>query len=118
MALLRRSVWVVLFVAAVWSGMRFSNENAEPVSIHYVIGTLHGVPLWLALVGSFAVGLAAAFAAFAGRLARASLAQRRYRKTVAALESEVHQLRNLPVEAGGVEEPVAPSLVAPAEPGA
>jgi len=112
MALLRRSLWIALFVLAAWGGARFSNENGEPVSIYYWIGTLHGIPLWIALVASFASGLGVAIAAFAGRLARASLAQRRYRKTVAALESEVHELRNLPVEVGERSPGLADSIPA------
>ena len=39
------------------------------------------------------------------QVARKSLVARRYRKTVAGLESEIHQLRNLPLASSEAEPP-------------
>ena len=108
MVLLRRLGVGALFVGAVIGGAMFSNANEQDVSVDYLFGTLRDVPLWLALVGSFALGVVGTALAMLGRLTRASLAQRRYRKTLASLETEIHQLRNLPLEAGRPEELDAP----------
>jgi hypothetical protein len=100
-----------VFVGALVGGWQFAGSNAAPVRIDYLAGEFGAVPLWLALAGSFGAGAAVTALALFARLTRSSLAQRRYRRTVAALESEVHQLRNLPVEAerdiAAVADPVS-----------
>ena len=118
MAYLRRGIWLAVFVGALVGGWHFAGNNAAPVRVDYVVGVFGAVPLWLALLASFGIGAAVtAFALFA-RLTRSSLAGRRYRKTVAALESEVHQLRNLPVEAERDVPALLPAAVADAGLGA
>jgi uncharacterized integral membrane protein len=118
MAYVRRGVWLAIFVGALVGGWEFAGNNAAPVRVDYVFGAVGAVPLWVALLTSFGLGAAVtAFALFA-RLTRSSLAQRRYRKTVASLESEVHQLRNLPVEGEReVTEVPVPELPAAASAG-
>lgn len=106
MVLLRRLLLGALLVGAMVAGAKFSDENEMPVAIGYVFGTLGEVPLWVALVGSFGLGAGLCLLAVVGRLTRSTLAQRRYRKTVAALESEVHQLRNLPIEGVSAAEAI------------
>ena len=100
MSIVHRAVWFAVFIGTLVGGWRFAGSNAAPVRIDYLIGELGAVPLWIALVTSFGIGGAVMALALFARLTRSSLAQRRYRKTLAALESEVHQLRNLPVEGG------------------
>ncbi|MEE3331204.1 MAG: LapA family protein [Myxococcota bacterium] len=95
---LRLLLLMVLLVGAAVGGARFSSENETLVSISYVFGTLSGIPIWLVLVSSFSLGVGLCLLALVGRLTRATLAQRRYRKTIAGLEAEVHQLRNLPID--------------------
>ena len=99
MGIVRRIVWLAIFVMALVGGWEFAGNNGTPVRVDYVVGEFGAVPLWLALVTRASGGVAIAILALSARLTRASLAQRRYRKTVAALEAEVHQLRNLPVTA-------------------
>jgi len=96
---LRRIVTAVLFVGVLVFGWRFAHENSASVTVSYLAGQYEGVALWLLVLVSFGMGVAltSIFALF-GR-ARAGLIARRYRKTVAALEAEVHQLRNLPLVA-------------------
>jgi len=103
MAIARRLFWLAIFVTALIGGWKFAGTNGAPVAVDYLFGTFPAVPLWLALVTSAAAGAGIATAGLSARLTRSSLAQRRYRKTVAALESEVHQLRNLPVASGLAE---------------
>ena len=98
MGIARRIVWLAVFVAALVGGWKFAGSNGSLVRVDYLFGVFGAVPLWLALVASASAGAVAAVLALSARLTRSSLAQRRYRKTVAALESEVHQLRNLPVD--------------------
>jgi len=117
MLYLRRGLWLVVFVGALIGGWKFADNNSAPVSIDYLIDVSGLLPLWLALSLSFGAGAAVASLALFARLTRSSLAQRRYRKTVAALESEVHQLRNLPVaETTPVAAMPVPERVAAGEP--
>ena len=97
MILLRRILLVVTFVAVLVLGWRFAHHNAAPVTVGYVTGELEGVALWVVILASagLGAGVVGVFAAFSR--ARTSLLARRYRKTVAGLEAEVHQLRNLPL---------------------
>jgi uncharacterized integral membrane protein len=95
----RRLLALVVFVAALVLGWRFADVNLEPVSIHYLLGAIDGVPLWAALVGSFGVGFALAGAVGLYQMARLSLTARRWRKVAQGLEGELHQLRNLPLAA-------------------
>jgi len=81
-------------VLAVW---RFAVENATAVTVRLLVGEASDVALWLALFVAFAAGaLAVGFGSLI-QFARSALIARRYRKTVAGLEAEVHQLRNLPL---------------------
>jgi uncharacterized integral membrane protein len=99
MRTIRRLLVLVLFVAALVLGWRFADANLAPVSVHYLLGVIEGVPLWAALVASFAVGFAIAAAAGLYQMARLSLTARRWRKVAHGLEGELHQLRNLPLAA-------------------
>lgn len=97
MITLRRILTAAVFVAVLVIGWRFAGENSAPVDVNYLTGQFAGVALWLVIVVSMSLGalLVGIFSAFAR--ARAGLITRRYRKTVAGLEAEVHQLRNLPL---------------------
>jgi uncharacterized integral membrane protein len=108
-----RLFWFALFVGLMVLGWQFAAANAAAVPISYVFGELAPVPVWLALLVAFAAG--ALLAALLGfyQIAKLGLVTRRYRKAVRGLESEVHQLRSLPLVgeepriAGAAEEPVA-----------
>jgi len=118
MGIARRIVWLAIFVAALVGGWKFAGSNSSPVRVDYLFGEFGAVPLWLALVTSASAGVAAAVLGLSARLTRSSLAQRRYRKTVAALESEVHQLRNLPVGLDETAEALPGAARGSEEPGA
>lgn len=81
-------------------GWRFVAHHGQVVTVDLWLRSWD-VPLWLALGVAFVSGavLASVFALYGGL--RLRLTQRRYRKTVAALESEIHQLRNLPLAPEG-----------------
>jgi hypothetical protein len=97
------TVFVALF-AGVW---RFVGGNAERVSIALPFLQLN-VPLWQGLLGAFALGALSAGASLVYELAKKSFAARRYRREMAGLESEIHQLRNLPLAAPEAREGPAP----------
>jgi uncharacterized integral membrane protein len=93
----RRIVWVGALTVLLVGGWLFAAQNRDPVRVHYVVGELPEVALWKALIGAFAlgatlVGLVSFFFAL-----RHGLVVRRYRKLLGGLESEIHQLRNLPL---------------------
>jgi uncharacterized integral membrane protein len=77
----------------------FAASNANPVEIHYLFGELPPLELWKALAAaSFAGALMVMFLMSYGWI-RARLESRRYREALLDLEAEVHQLRNLPLNA-------------------
>lgn len=104
MRMLRRLLVVVVFVALFAGVWRFVGGNAQPVTIELLLLQL-SVPLWGALLGAFGLGALCAGASLVYELAKKSFATRRYRKQMAGLESEIHQLRNLPL--AGSEAPLA-----------
>ncbi|MDJ0864497.1 MAG: lipopolysaccharide assembly protein LapA domain-containing protein [Myxococcota bacterium] len=97
MRILRRLGALALFVGALVVGWLFAAGNPEPVRVNYLLGVIEGRPAWSVMVGSF--GLGALLSALAALLpiSRAKLVARRHRKAAARLESEIHQLRNLPL---------------------
>ncbi len=92
----RRSAGVALVVAVLVGGWLFAAANDEPVRVDFLWLDAQG-PLWQAVITSFAVGFALAGAIGLWFGLRAKLVQRRYRKALGGLESEVHELRNLPL---------------------
>jgi uncharacterized integral membrane protein len=97
MRTVRRLLAAVLFVAALVGGWRFAHQNQAPVTLDYFFGVAEAIPLWTALAAAFGLGVALAAAFGLYQAARLSLTARRWRKTAGGLESELHQLRNLPL---------------------
>jgi uncharacterized integral membrane protein len=100
MAGMLRLVWVVVFVGVLVFGWWFAAANGAPVPVSYVFGELAPTPLWLVLLGAFALGGALAGLIGAYQALKRGLVMRRYRKSLRGLEAELHQLRNLPLAAG------------------
>jgi hypothetical protein len=71
-------------------------SNSEVVEVDFLLGRVE-LAVWQALAVAFVcgVGLVGLYTLYL--MARGGLVQRRYRKQLAGLESEVHQLRNLPL---------------------
>jgi len=117
----RRLLAVLAFGLLLVAGWSFAANHGTRVTLDFWLGQWSEVPLWLALCAAFAAG-AVLVGLFAGwGLARARLERRRYRSSIAGLESELHQLRNLPLaaEAEGAasearDEPQPPAAAAPA----
>lgn len=96
---LRWLLALVVFTSAAAVFVSFVMENADPVRLDLPFAAERSVPLWLALAAAFFAGGLAASAGLLFQLARKALAARRLEKRVAGLESEIHQLRNLPLAA-------------------
>jgi uncharacterized integral membrane protein len=97
MVMLRRVLLGLSFVALLVGGWRFAAQNSDLVKVSYLAGETPSVALWLALLFAFGLGALVAGLFTGLGLARTRLLARRYRKAVAGLEAEVHQLRNLPL---------------------
>jgi uncharacterized integral membrane protein len=100
MRLLIRLFWIVLTVGVMVVGWKFAAANAQNVTISWVFGELAPLPIWLALLGAFAAGVALAALVAFYQMAKLGLVARRYRKSVRGLEAEVHELRSLPLAGG------------------
>jgi hypothetical protein len=109
MRLVRRLLGIVVFVAILVLGWRFAADHSGLVIIKAPGLGGADISLWLALLLAFALGAILASAVAAYQVARLGLLARHYRKTIRGLESEVHQLRNLPLGDDGPvpEEPVS-----------
>ena len=112
MRIVRRLVLLALFVGILVLGWSFASRNAEPVTVSYVLGEVPSVPLWAVILASFVAGAAVAGVLSMFELTKQSLVARRYRKTAEGLESEIHQMRNLPLvadDSGEAGEAAVPS---------
>jgi uncharacterized integral membrane protein len=105
MRTLRRVLVLSLVVAVAVLFYLFATQNGAPVDVAIPFrGEPLNVALWLALLAASGVGALAAALVLLFELARVGLTARQYRRAVASLESEIHQLRNLPLVGGGVAE--------------
>lgn len=88
---------VGLFVGALIAGWNFGAANATTIDIDLLWITIAEVSVWKLTLAAFglgagSIGLIASFLGLRGWELR-----RRYRKTIRRLESELHQLRSLPL---------------------
>ncbi|MEN8181592.1 MAG: lipopolysaccharide assembly protein LapA domain-containing protein [Myxococcota bacterium] len=111
MRVVRRALLVVAVGLVLVAGWLFAARNDLSVAIDLLILQVPEVRLWAVLVGSFVLGAAAAGFAALYEVSRLGLLARRYRKTVVRLESEIHQLRNLPLAAEDGSPPPAPAAL-------
>ena len=97
MKLARRLLVVAVFGAVFYLAWRFAMDNSGAVIIKIPVVQDIEILLWIALLTAFALGGVLAGLGAAYQVARLGLLARRYRKIIRGLESEVHQLRNLPL---------------------
>jgi uncharacterized integral membrane protein len=102
----RRILLLVLLVALPVGVHLFVTRNAAEVPLDFLAVRFESVAVWVALLCAFGAGAVLAALVAVLRGARLRLETRRYRKVTRDLESEVHQLRNLPLapEAPGGHE--------------
>jgi uncharacterized membrane protein YciS (DUF1049 family) len=113
MRIFRRIGLVAAFVAVLVGGWMFAEGNDAPVRIDYLFGETPDVVLWKALAAVAAIGAVAPLLVMSFWLFVARLEVRRLRKALRELETEVHQLRNLPaVSDDPVEVPATAAVAA------
>jgi hypothetical protein len=108
MKLVRRVLWIAITAALVVAGVEFVRRNGAPVPINLGVTTFPETPLWQALLWAFAAGAALVGTGALWQVLRLGMLARRYRRSVGRLESEIHQLRNLPLAAEGGADAVRP----------
>lgn len=113
MKMLRRLVSFLLMGGAFVVAYQFG-KNVDPVAVRLFGWTTPSAPLWVALALAFAGGVVLASALWLFQVMRLSLLGRRYRKELAALEGELHRLRNLPLQPGAETALMAPVAADPA----
>ena len=103
----RRVLFAAVIVALIFAGWQFVRLNDAPVTVDLYFLQLAEVPLWQVLLVSFGGGLLLMGLVSVYQGARSGLMGRRYRRKLGDLETEIHQLRNLPLagESGAVEAP-------------
>ena len=115
MILARRLLLVAFLVAVLVLGWTLASRNGAQVTVDTVAYRFEAVRLWEVLASAFALGALLTGVLVSFSLARARLLARRYRKEIRSLETEVHQLRNLPVApaVGGLPADVSSSTGRP-----
>lgn len=96
----RLLLWILgvgLFVGTLWMGWSFRAGNAEPVDLDLIWIRISEIELWWAILVSIGIG-----AIFSGLLMgfvwlRVRLLNHRYRRAIRRLESELHEMRSLPL---------------------
>lgn len=101
MRVLRRILMLAVFVGLMVACWKFAALNGQSVSVNYLFGELGDVAVWMVILGAFLAGGVVVGAFCLLEMARLGWVARRYRKQAAGLESELHQLRNLPLAADG-----------------
>jgi hypothetical protein len=93
----RAGIVSTIMLGLLWVGWSFRSGNAGTVDVDLVWARLPGVELWWALCVAALLGASggALFMGFAWM--RQRILNRRHRATIARLESELHQLRSLPL---------------------
>jgi len=118
MVFVRRLLLAVVFLGVIALALVVPTSNAALVSLGIDAfdqsWRLPDLPLWIVVGVAYFLGIGTASAALTWKIMKQALAGRRYRKTVAGLESEIHQLRNLPLE-GADAVGTDPALAAPSE---
>jgi hypothetical protein len=92
---------LALFVAALVVGWNFGAANATTLDIDLLWLKVAEITVWQLTLASFGLGAGSVLllAGFLGT--RGWLLRRRYRATIRRLESELHQLRSLPLSDAG-----------------
>jgi uncharacterized integral membrane protein len=101
MQTVRRLIALALFGGLFVVAWRFASTNDTEIPIDLLLFRMPAVPIWVALLTAFGAGALLAGASLVYAVIKKNLVARRYRKAVKSLESEIHQLRNLPLAGTG-----------------
>lgn len=95
---MKRIIYTILAVFVLLIGIAFAVQNKQAIEISYYFGLKWSGPLSLALLTSFAVGVAAGYIASVRMVVRMQRQLARARKEIRQIEQEVINLRALPIK--------------------
>jgi putative membrane protein len=95
---MKRLFYIVIILATIAVGMTFAYRNSQMVEVAYYFGLKWSGPLSIALLVTFAAGVAAGYLASLKMVVRMQRDLVRARKEVRQIEQEVQNLRALPIK--------------------
>lgn len=90
---------LAFFVATLWTGWSFRAGNATLVELDLIWIRLPNIELWRLILVAIALGSVVSTLLVGFVWLRSRLLNRRYRRVIRRLESELHELRSLPLSA-------------------
>lgn len=103
-------LWVLIVgvvVGALVFGKMFPAANSTAVDVDLLWVRVPNVEVWLLLSGSIGFGALLATLVVGFAWLKARLLNRRYRKVIKRLETELHQMRSLPLSPSGASSGAA-----------
>ncbi len=103
----RSLLWILglaLFIATLWLGWAFRAGNATPIDLDLIWIRYPNVELWRVILVAIGIGAVVSILFVGFAWLRSRLLNRRYRRAIRRLESELHELRCLPLT--GSEPPL------------
>ena len=94
---MKRIIYTILAILVLLIGIAFAIQNKQTVDLNYYFGLKWSGPLSLALLTSFAIGVAAGYIASLRMVVRMQRQLVQARKEIRHIEQEVINLRALPI---------------------
>ena len=94
---MKRIIYTILAILVLLIGIAFAIQNRQVIELNYYFGLKWVGPLSLALLTSFAIGVAAGYLASLRMVVRMQRQLVQARKEIRQIEQEVINLRALPI---------------------
>ncbi len=95
---MKRLFYLIIILVTIAAGVTFAYRNSQVVDIAYYLGLKWSGPLSIALLVTFAAGVAVGYLASLQMVVRMQRDLVRARKEVRQIEQEVQNLRALPIK--------------------
>lgn len=95
---MKRLLYFLLGVVAMFLGLSFAYKNSQVVALDYYFGLHWASPLSLMLLATLATGVVLGFVASLGMVLRMQRQLVRARREIREIEQEVMNLRALPIK--------------------
>ena len=112
----RMLFWLVLiglFVGALWLILTFRENNSVPIDLDLIWIRIPNLEVWSLILGSIGLGASLSLTVVGFAWMRGRLLNSRYRRAIKRLESELHEMRSLPLAGSRKEDPETLGLNAP-----